>query len=185
MFLGGLKPRKNLALLIDAWPGVLTGFPEAKLLVAGSGALLPQLRAQARRRGVDGSVIFTGYVPESDKVEYLALADVFVFPSALEGFGLAVAEAMACGIPVVASDRGSLPELVVDGETGLLCDADSPGAFVERVRRLLGDAGLRRKLGAAAAARVNRWFRWERCVQETRRVYEEVLEAWRRQGGGA
>jgi glycosyltransferase involved in cell wall biosynthesis len=185
MFLGGLKPRKNLALLIDAWPGVLTGFPEAKLLVAGRGALLPQLRAQARRRGVDGSVIFTGYVPEADKVEYLALADVFVFPSALEGFGLAVAEAMACGIPVVASDRGSLPELVVDGETGLLCDADSPGAFVERVRRLLGDAGLRRKLGAAAAARVNRWFRWERCVQETRRVYEEVLEAWRRQGGGA
>lgn len=86
---------------------------------------------------------------------------------------------MSSGLPVVASDRGSLPELVVDGEGGFLCDPDRPGRFVEALVRLLGDAGLRAKQGAANAERVDRRFRWERCVAATRRQYEAVVTAWR------
>jgi glycosyltransferase involved in cell wall biosynthesis len=183
LFLGGLKPRKNLFLLLDAWRRVAARHPAARLVVAGGGDLLEPLRRRVRRLGLAGHVVFTGYVPESDKVDHFNLGDVFLFPSAMEGFGLAVAEAMSVGLPVVASDRGSLPELVVDGEGGFLCPPEQAEAFAERLLLLLGDAGLREKFGRANRERVDRLFRWSRCVDETRRVYEEAMDAWGRRAG--
>ena len=180
LFFGGLKPRKNLFLLIDAWRAVAARQPSARLVVAGGGPLLDDLRRHAARVGVGERVVFTGYVPEADKADHFNLADVFFFPSAMEGFGLTVAEAMSSGVPVVASDRGSIPELVADGEAGFVADPRRPEAFVEPLLRLLADAGLRDKLGRAARERVERLFRWDRCVDGTRRVYEGVLEDWRR-----
>lgn len=179
LFFGGLKARKNLFLLLEVWRRVVAERPDARLLVAGGGALLPPLRAEAERQGLGGSVAFTGYVPEADKVAHYNLADVFLFPSAMEGFGLTVAEAMSCGRPVVASDRGSIPEVLAEGEGGFLCDPTAPERFVERLLLLMGDPALRRKFGAANAERVDRLFRWERCVDATRRIYEEAVETWR------
>jgi glycosyltransferase involved in cell wall biosynthesis len=180
LFFGGLKPRKNLPLLLDVWARVLPGAPDARLVIAGGGPLRDELAAHARRLGIDATVVFTGYVPEDDKVAHFNLADVFVFPSAMEGFGLSIAEAMSCGLPVVASDRGSIPEIVVDGETGFLCDPTAPERYVERLVALLGDPALRAKLGQAGRERIDTGFRWERCVDATRAVYEDVVEAWRR-----
>jgi len=180
LFFGGLKPRKNLPLLLDAWARVAPLHPGARLLIAGGGPLLGRLRALAERRGLAGSVRFAGYVAEAEKADHFSLGDVFVFPSAMEGFGFAVAEAMASGLPVVASDRGSIPEVLVDGEGGFLCDPTRLELFVNRFDRLLGDSALRAKLGAANAERVDRLFRWDGCVARTRRVYEDVLAAWRR-----
>src|SRR5580765_2747970 len=180
LFFGGLKPRKNLETMLDVWTAVAPSHPEARLVVAGGGALLGDLRHRADRLGISASVVFTGYVPEADKADYLNLADVFFFPSAMEGFGLAVGEAMSSGLPVVVSNRGSIPELVVDGEGGFVSDPTDPARFAERLRLLLGDAALRRKLGQANAARIEERFRWDRCVDGTRRVYEATLEAWRR-----
>jgi glycosyltransferase involved in cell wall biosynthesis len=184
LFLGGLKGRKNLFALLDLWRGVAAAVPDARLVVAGGGALRSALEARAARLGLAGRVAFTGYVPEADKAAVYNLADVFVFPSALEGFGLAVGEAMSSGLPVVASRRGSIPELVVDGETGFLCDPDRPETFARRVLDLLADAPLRTKLGAAGAERVERLFRWERCVRTTVAVYERVLDEHRRRVRG-
>jgi glycosyltransferase involved in cell wall biosynthesis len=127
-------------------------------------------------------VVFTGYVPESEKAAHFNLADVFLFPSAMEGFGFTVAEAMSSGVPVVASDRGSIPELVADGESGFACDPVAPERFVERLALLLSDPALREKFGAVGRERADRLFRWEPCVAATRRVYEDTLEAWRRRG---
>ena len=180
LFFGGLKSRKNLPLLLDAWARVAPLHPGARLLIAGGGPLLGRLRALAERRGLAGSVRFAGYVAEAEKADHFSLGDVFVFPSAMEGFGFAVAEAMASGLPVVASDRGSIPEVLVDGEGGFLCDPTRLELFVNRLDRLLGDSALRAKLGAANAERVDRLFRWDGCVARTRRVYADVLAAWRR-----
>jgi glycosyltransferase involved in cell wall biosynthesis len=93
-----------------------------------------------------------------------------------------VAEAMSSGLPVVASNRGSIPELVVDGEGGFVCDPSGPEPFVEKLALLLGDRALGEKFGHANRERVERLFRWGRCVDGTRRVYEEALEQWRRRG---
>ena len=185
LFFGGLKPRKNLPMLLDVWMDVVRAVPGARLLIAGGGPLLDPLRRRAAAAGLGHRVAFTGYVPEADKAAHFNLADVFVFPSALEGFGLAVGEAMSSGLSVVASDRGSIPELLVDGEGGFLCDPARPAGFTEALVRLLRDPALRAKQGAANAERVDRWFRWERCVAATRREYESVLAAWRPRGRSA
>jgi len=179
LFFGGLKARKNLPLLLEAWARVAPRHPDARLLVAGGGVLLESLRARAEADGLHGSVRFTGYVAEAEKAAHFNLGDLFVFPSAMEGFGLAVAEAMASGLPIIASDRGSIPELVVEGEGGFLCDPAKPDLFVDRLHCLLGDAPLRAKLGAANAERVEQAFRWERCVSDTRRVYEETIASYK------
>ena len=185
LFFGGLKPRKNLETMLDVWTAVAPAHPDARLVVAGGGALLGDRRRRAERLGLAQSVVFTGYVPEAEKADYFNLADVFFFPSAMEGFGLAVGEAMSSGLPVVVSNRGSIPELVVDGEGGFVSDPADPARFAERLRLLLGDAALRRKLGQANAARIEERFRWDRCVDGTRRVYEATLEAWRRRAAGS
>jgi len=142
--------------------------------------MLDELRGRAARLGVADHVVFTGYVPEADKADVFNLADIFLFPSAMEGFGLTVAEAMSSGLPVVASNRGSIPELVMEGETGFVADPAREGDFVVRLLMLLRDAPLRRRLGAAGRARADGLYRWERCVEGTRRVYEATVEAWRR-----
>jgi phosphatidylinositol alpha-1,6-mannosyltransferase len=180
LYFGGLKPRKNLFFLLELWKAVAAERPDARLLVAGGGPLLRKLQEYAERLGLQGRVAFTGYVPEAEKAEHFNLADVFLFPSAMEGFGLTVAEAMASGLPVVGSDRGSIPELVADGEGGFVCSPSEPARFVERLLLLLGDREIRGKLGAASRERAQRLFRWERCVEGTRRVYEEAVEQWRR-----
>jgi glycosyltransferase involved in cell wall biosynthesis len=180
LFLGGLKPRKNLPLLLDVWTEVVRAVPSARLLVAGGGRLLPSLRRRAGAAGLGNRVVFAGYVAEAEKADHFNLADVFVFPSALEGFGLAVGEAMSSGLPIVASDRGSIPELLIDGQGGWLCDPGRPAQFTEALVRLLRDPAARAKLGAANAERVDRSFRWERCVAATRRAYESVVAEWPR-----
>jgi len=179
LFLGGLKPRKNLFALLDCWGEVARERADAHLVIAGSGPLRERLERRAAALGLERRVTFTGYVAEDEKVDYYNLADVLLFPSSLEGFGFTVAEAMACGRPVVASDRGSLPEVVIDGEGGLLGDPTDVADLARKTLWLLSDPRLRAKFGAANRARVERCFRWEQCAAATARVYEDVLDDWR------
>ena len=179
LFLGGLKARKNLFVLLDLWREVARERADAHLVIAGSGPLRERLERRATALGLGSRVTFTGYVAEDEKVDYYALADVFLFPSSLEGFGFTVAEAMACGRPVVASDRGSLPEVVLDGEGGLLGDPSDVADLARKTLLLLSDPRMRAKFGAANRARAERCFRWEQCAASTARVYQDVLDAWR------
>ena len=179
LFLGSLERRKNLVFLLDVWREVARTRSDAKLIVAGDGPLLGELRTRARASGVESSVVFTGHVPAAEKLDYYRLADMLVFPSTMEGFGLVVAEAMSCGLPVLISSRGSLPELIVPAAGGLVADPTDRDAFVRGILTLLGDATIRRRFGTANRERVERLFRWDVCAAATARVYEEVLEAWR------
>ena len=180
LFLGGLKPRKNLPFLLDVWREVTAVRSDATLLVAGGGPLQARLREQARRLGLEGRVVFCGRVPEAEKVAHYRLADLFVFPSALEGFGFAVAEAMSFGLPVVVSDRGALPELVTDGAGGFVCPAGDVAMFIRALLRLLGDPDLARRFGEANRRLIDARYRWDRASRRVIEIYEEVLASFKR-----
>lgn len=182
LYLGSLEPRKNLGFLLDVWRDVVEARRDARLIVAGGGSLEAELRGRASALGIEASVVFPGHVPASEKVDYYRLADMLVFPSTMEGFGLVVAEAMSCALPVVVSDCGSLPELVLPAAGGLLAGPSDRDAFARGILSLLGDAALRRRFGAANRERVERLFRWDICAAATVRVYEGVLETWRARG---
>ncbi|HEV2054703.1 MAG TPA: glycosyltransferase family 4 protein [Methylomirabilota bacterium] len=180
LFLGGLKPRKNLPFLLHVWRDVAAARPEATLVIAGDGPLGGAVRRQAEAMGLGLRVVFTGRLPEADKVAHYNLADIFLFPSALEGFGLAVGEAMSCGLPVIASDEGALPELVAHGQGGFVCRGGDRAAFVEATLRLLDQPELRRRLGAFNRERVDRHFRWPRAARRVLDIYVEVVGDWKR-----
>lgn len=174
-FLGRLDKRKNVSLLLDAFAQVAQENRETKLLVVGDGPERANLEGQARTLGVDSRVVFAGRVFQQDKQAALQAMDVFAFPSLMEGFGLAVAEAMIAGVPVVVSDRGSLPELVRDGKTGRVTTVNNAEPMAAAIAELLDDADLRRKLGAAGKHHAEKHFTWAACAEQTEAAYRAVL----------
>ncbi len=183
LFLGGLKRRKNLPFLLEVWREVARHRPEATLLIAGGGRLERSLRRRVEALGLRGAVVFAGRVTEAEKVAYYNLAEVMVSPSSLEGFGFSVAEAMSCGLPVVVSDQGALPELVVNGRGGFVCPAGRVSDFARSLLTLLSDPDLRRYCGAFNRERVSRDYRWERCARRVLEIYEETLLEYKREAG--
>jgi glycosyltransferase involved in cell wall biosynthesis len=175
LFLGGLKARKNLPFLLDVWRRVATMRPAATLLIAGAGSTAADLHQRAKQLGLGDRVLFTGRVSEQEKVGYYNLADIFVFPSKLEGFGLVVGEAMSCGLPVVTSDRGALPELVRDGHGGFVCRGDDVDDFTRRLMTLLDDANLRCAFGSYNRRVVDERYRWHLAAARVHGIYDDVL----------
>jgi glycosyltransferase involved in cell wall biosynthesis len=174
-FLGQLTTRKNLGTLVEAFRILRSRGTEVVLRlagkpghgwdeVAGKIAALPQ--------GMRAGVRVVGPVPRAAVGRFLSALDVFVFPSWLEGFGFPPLEAMACGVPVVASDASCLPEIL--GDAALFAPPDDPGAFAEQIERLLLDACLSRTLVERGRARTAR-YRWERVVARLVDVYREVF----------
>jgi glycosyltransferase involved in cell wall biosynthesis len=129
---GRFAPEKGQANLLRAFQRVTTAVPDAYLAMVGDGALAPALRQLAAQLGVETRVKFLGR--RRDVGTCLAMADVFVFPSLLEGFGIALAEAMFKGLPCIATRVGPVPELIIDGQTGLLV---APGAVDELADAML------------------------------------------------
>ncbi|MDY7080027.1 MAG: glycosyltransferase family 1 protein [Chloroflexota bacterium] len=137
--------------------------PEASLVLAGKrGWLYQDLFAQVRRMGLEGRVIFPGYVPDEDKAALLSGALAFVFPSLYEGFGLPVLEAQACGCPVVTSTTSSLPE--VAGDAALLVDPEDTAGIAAGMQRIAADSVLRESLTGRGFANVRR-FSWTGCAE--------------------
>jgi L-malate glycosyltransferase len=139
----------------------------AQLVLVGDGPERPRVEALVRELGLGGSVHILGMQP--DFLDLLQQADAFLLPSSSEAFGLAALEALSCAVPVVASRVGGVPEVVSDGETGFLCEAGDVPAMAAATLRLLTDAGLRRRMSAAARESVLR--RWQREPTITR--YED------------
>jgi glycosyltransferase involved in cell wall biosynthesis len=163
---GRLKAPKDPLTLVRALARLPAGSYEAVLV--GEGPDRPRLAAEIDALGLGDRVRLAG--DRRDVPELLAGADVFVLSSASEGMPVSVLEAMAAGLPVVASRVGGIPELVVDGETGLLVDPGRPDRLAAALARLLEDAALRRRLGAAGRARVEERF----DVDAFRRAHVEL-----------
>ena len=156
-----LAPQKDHRTLIEAARLV----PEAEFVIAGDG----ELRAELERLAEGSNVRLLG--ARDDVPEVLASLDVFAFPSLFEGLCLAVIEAQAAGVPVVATPVGGIRETVVDGETGLVVPAGDPSALAAAIRRLLEDRPAAEAMAAEAKRRVRERFSVERMIEETLRLY--------------
>jgi len=174
--LGRLNRRKNLGRLLLAHRALRAeGVSDAPLVIGGK----PDYGVAEIRRGADlaggaDDVRWVGLIPEGDLPAFYSGAACFVYPSLFEGFGLPVLEAMACGCPVVSSDRAALPELVQDA--GLLVDAERVDALAATIARVLGDAALRAELGERGLVR-SRQLTWPEAARRTLAVYRRAVGA--------
>ena len=173
--LGSEEPRQNMDKILAAISELETEFPGIVLLKAGN----PQWRGGrgrllsiASQLGISSRVIFLGYVPESHLPHLYSSSDVFVYPCSSAGWGLPVAEAMACGTPVVTSDRESLPE--VAGGCSLPVNPQDASAIAAAVRKVLRSPELRSALRKCGIRRVKA-LSWKAAAEQTRRIYESML----------
>jgi len=168
-----LVPHKGQRYLIDAATTLLHAQPDARVVIAGEGELRPALEQQIRHHHLEKHVILAGFRP--DVLSVHKAFDVFVMSSVTEGLGTSLLDAMACGKPIVATNVGGIPEVVVDGETGLLVPPRDASALASAIARLLGDPQLRERMGAAGLERVQTKFSAEHMVGNTLAVYKRVL----------
>jgi glycosyltransferase involved in cell wall biosynthesis len=167
-----LRPFKNPHVLVAACKELGERKVPGRLFVAGDGDMLPDLKALASRLGVADRVHWLGNV--ADPRSLLQASDIFVLASVGEAFGLVLAEAMACGVPVVGSRSGSLMEVVEDGRTGLLSTPLDAVAFAETIERLARDGPRRREMAARAIDRVKSYFTVDISVEKTIDIYESL-----------
>ncbi len=172
---GYLVPGKGQELLLRALPTVLEKVPTCRLMLTGDGPCRPQLERLVRQLGVESAVSFAGFVDDLAQV-YSAL-DAFVFPSLLEGLGTSLLAAMSYALPVVAVAQDAGLEVVEDGSNGLLVPASDSTAIASAIVRLLGDADLAARLGAAARETIQQRFTADRMVENTLRIYQQVSSA--------
>lgn len=171
-FVGQLIERKGLPALMAAWQQILAeagaNDPPPRLRLAGEGPLQATIERWRAALPRPGSVELCGFV--TDMPGFWASCRVAVQPSLAEGFGLAAAEASACGVPVVASRASSLPEVVLDGRTGLLVEPDRPHALARALGRLLREDTLVDRLGLAGRRHIADRFDHDRCMQQLVRL---------------
>lgn len=170
--IGRLVPQKNHALFLEAAGQLARQCPEAEFMIVGDGPLRPVLETQARALGLNGCVTFTGERDDIDAI--LRAASLFWLTSRWEGMPNVVLEAMASGVPVIATDVAGVRELLHPGIEGFIVPAGEVGGFVEHSRRLLRDAGLRQRLRAAARERAEE-FSAASMVNAYTRLYQELL----------
>jgi len=176
---GRADPYKNLLGLVRAVQhlGAAGRTTLHCLLVGEQDDRYPEVRRYVEAHALDDHVCFTGYLDHADLVRAYQEADLLVHPSLYEGFGLPPLEAMACGTPVVSSDRTSLPEVL--GDAAVLVEPHDPGTLAAAIARVLDDAPLRESLRAKGLKRAQ-GFTWERAARETLDVYRSLQQARRR-----
>lgn len=168
-------PRKGHADLLGAWPAVVAKNPQARLILFGHGPAEQAMRKRAADTGIAETVRFGGF--REDLRQFMGRADVLVHPALKEGLGVCLLEAQAAGVPIVAAGAGGVPEAVSDGETGLLVPPGDCVALAGALIRMLGDQGMRSRMGAAGRDRIAQHFSPTTMVSGNLEVYEQVLGA--------
>ena len=181
LYVGRLIDLKGVDYLIRALPKVLKIFPETKLVVVGSGPMKDDLMNLSDRLNLSDKVIYIPKVPQEKLLEFYTSANLFVLPSVVnekgetEGLGVVLLEAMACGLPVIGSAVGGIPDIIKDGETGLLARQKEPDSLAEKITKLFSDAPLRRKLAENGYKMVEKNFSWDTISEKFIQIYQEVL----------
>ncbi len=167
-----LVPHKGQKHLVEAAATVVRQVPDARFVIAGDGDLRRSLEQQVRHLGLEKHVMLLGFRP--DVLSLHKTFDIFVMSSVTEGLGTSILEAMAAGRPVVGTMAGGIPEVVQDGETGILVPPRDHEAMAAAIVKLLNDEPLRKQMGAAGLARATARFTAERMVADTLQVYGNV-----------
>jgi glycosyltransferase involved in cell wall biosynthesis len=175
---GRLSPEKGFGVLVEAAAGVLKQHPTAGFVLFGEGAERAKLEARVRELGIGGRFVIPGFTAELDK--FLPWADVAVLPSFTEGLPNVALEASAAGVPLVATAVGGTPEVVADGQTGILVPSGHPERMADALNRLLTDEPLRTRLGNAGRERMRAEFTFEAQAAK----YAELFERLAGQGRG-
>jgi len=167
------EPKKGLSVFIDAAAAVLQRVPRARFVLVGDGPARADLEARAARAGLGDRLRFAG--GRRDVARLLSAYDLFVQPSIWEGFGLTLVEAMAVGLPVVATDVGGIPEIVRHGRDGILVPAGDAAALASAIAALLDDPARRSAFAAEGRHRARTEFHIDRLVAETAALYRDAL----------
>lgn len=174
--------RKGHRTLLAALPAVLAAHPRTRVLLFGRGPEEPEIRALAARAGLSERIVFAGF--RDDLPRLLPAVDVMVHPASMEGLGVALLQAAACGLPIVAGRAGGIPEVVRPGLNGELIEPGDHAALAAHLNRLLGDAALRRRYGEAGRAMVLAGFSVEAMVERHRALYRALVADADRQSTG-
>ncbi|MEO7986243.1 MAG: glycosyltransferase family 4 protein [Gemmatimonadales bacterium] len=177
-----LTRHKGIDTVLQAMTRLRDQYPDLRYAVVGDGEHQEALVAEARLLGMADRVRFLTGVPDRDLPALYNLAEVYLGVSRLmeqrvEGFGISLCEASACGVPVVAGRSGGIPEAVRDGETGIIVDAENAAAVAAALRRLLDDPALRVRMGAAGRRMVERHYNWDRVTADLVRIGHEIAPA--------
>jgi len=175
LHIGRIVQEKGLGVLVEAMPRVLSVLPSAKFVIVGTGGYLNA----ARQRGhelVGAKVYFTGFIPDADRDYLYQVADVAVFPSLYEPFGIVALEAMAARCPVVVSDAGGLPEVVQHNETGIVTYANNPDSLAWGILHTLQHPDWTAARVENACRRVREAFNWQRIAYQTVAVYQRISD---------
>lgn len=175
-FIGRLVHEKGADLLLHAFAQLLASHPQCVLVVAGRGPEEGRLRDTARALGIDSRVRFAGYISDDERNKLYQAAEIAVFPSRYEPFGIVALEAMVYGTPVIAAGVGGLSEVIHDGGNGMLFPSGDAAALARRMAWLLESPGERRRLGDTGKETVAAHYDWRKIAEQTSEVYRQVLQ---------
>ncbi|MCI9000227.1 MAG: glycosyltransferase family 4 protein [Clostridia bacterium] len=175
LFMGRLVYEKGVQHLVSAMPKILAGYHDAKLVIAGKGGMTDELKAQVNAMGISNKVYFTGYMDAKQVCKMYKCADVSVFPSTYEPFGIVALEAMLSGTPVVVSDIGGLNEIVNHGENGMKSYAGNPNSIADSILALLYNPQLSANVVKNAKNMVKNEYNWAKIAQDTHFTYQKAI----------
>ena len=175
MCAGRLVYEKGFQYLIDAAPKILYRYHDAKFIIAGKGGMLNELKAKANYLGISDKVYFTGQLSPKELYTMYRCADIAVFPSTYEPFGLVAIEGMFAGTPIVVSDIGGLNEIVEHGVTGMKSYAGNPNSIADSILALLFDYQLAYNIAKNGKAKVKETYNWTKIAQDTHFIYQKSI----------
>ncbi len=175
LFMGRLVYEKGVQYLISAMPKILSRYHDAKLVIAGKGGMMNELREQVRALGIENKVYFAGYLNGKDVQKMYKAADISVFPSTYEPFGIVALEAMLAENPIVVSDIGGLNEIVQHRENGMKSYAGNPNSIADSILELLFDYQLGANIVKKAKQKVKNDYNWNKIAQDTHFTYQKAI----------
>lgn len=173
-FVGRLVPEKNIFSLLDLMPRIINEFKNVNLLIVGDGILRKKIQNYIDNLNLSSHIKIAGYKQNKEVVKLLKKIDLLILPSDKEGLPISVLEAMASGLPVVATDVGGVSDAVVNNKTGLLVQKNSKNALFNAISVLLKDQDLRRKMGLEGKRRVKKYFNIQRMIKEYVSLYNTL-----------